>query len=355
MDTRRFQIEDLERIFYLTRECGLNRNVTLQDWVSIVRWSVFDNPFNTLGEFGEILVDDGKPIGFIGYSFRPFRLDNTRTTACLVGDLSIHPNYRGGLGTEFFENTVRQFQDTVVFSTHFTSVAAHIWKKFGGREIDNTGNTFRGIISLESFMRSKLVGYSGLLSISTNVGLTKLAKYVLTKYGIREVEVSPTSEKLIYPFSFNKHNRSSIEGLCSKFLDTYDVGIYRTYKYLIWRYIRHPFRCRFHAFALEAPNGVLVGIGILKVDLNDIVYIYDIVYDPNVERIEEKMISSAVELSKKLGGTIMFSKYINRKIMCVLQNFGFTQTKKDYNQYVIISKPKQNGHTLFAYSDFKDY
>ena len=78
----------------------------------------------------------------------------------------------------------------------------------------------------------------------------------------KQLLIPSKNTRLPIEFSFDLSLHSQkVDQVCTEYMKQYELGINKSYAYLQWRYLNHPFSQNYYFFSLKAPDNELVGIG----------------------------------------------------------------------------------------------
>jgi len=352
---REFKRTELEEAFDLI-QVSAGEHLLKKDWIAKQNWSIFDNPVKEAAvPEGHIVERSNKLIGFIGCSCRLFKLRDSFLVAVSFQNQVVHPEHRGIEGVRFTKKCIEYFKGYVLIGTAFNKVSSIVWERFGARSVVDTDLTFNGIISAQNYINNITMSrFPNLLKYANRLGfLSYFSRLFLKIFKKTELKVFVNIYEIEYPYQLNLNKKDKIDNLCKKYSTLYDIGIYRNYEYLCWRYLKHPLY-KYHIFALKKERN-LIGIGIVKVvDTSRTVQVCELIYEPDLFEIEKYMFFAAMSTGKKNGGAVISSKIINYKFKEVFKELKLDVHKRDYYSYMIVAKEKNLGRVLFTYGDFKD-
>ncbi len=351
MILRAIRRDDLGAIYDLNRAADQLKGISRDDWLRLKAWFYYgyldsETAPALLGE------TDGRVVAFLGGTHLPFKIGGEIVTAVSVGDLVIHPDYRGPMAFSFSSDCIRHHRGKVVVGMHFSELANAIWKRLGARDVADTDTTFTGLVSVRRALEKRHPRSAFALRIVDRLGLSSAWPLLARLVGKAEVPGSDGAYELDMDFDLEA-NRDDVERLCERYSVLYDVGVLRDFRYLSWRYVKHPLTS-YDAFAL-GDSGAPIGIGILKVAADGGVQLCDVVYDPSVPDIERHVLSAAVRSARHRAGVVLYSKRVNERFVDGFEPAGFRKGTKPYNSYMVVCDGPELDRVAFTYGDFKSY
>ena len=350
--------DELRKAFALTRAAGLNRREDEDNWLRLKRWSFLESRRLVGGDPppGLIAHDDGKAVGFIGFSYRMFRTPGLVTPAVVLCDHAVHPDARGVVGLMMNRATVEAFtsEETrhTILGLHHTEAAGKIWQRFGAGEVAGSDTTFSGLLDTANLATARYPALRPVLRLAQRAGAFGAARRLFAARGYREISVPAQDHGLtITPLqtSGDLAAEAAFLASCSR---PGEMGVVRNGAYLQWRYLDHPDQS--HRLYIVSRGNQRLGLIALRLSAG-MATLCEALYDAAVPAAAVNLVHAAVSTARAAGAAYLRAKPVNRAIAKVMSDLHFEIERKPYNQFWVLPADLIEGEPVYSFGDASGY
>jgi hypothetical protein len=329
---------------------GVHRETSFQKWLAIREWLRL-RPGMESEYIGQGLELEGEIIGFVGTHRDRIKIRENVTEVLVMTDTVVHPRHRGPRGLALARHMIEQQVKQPVCGMHFTKKLGKIWKILGAQEMKESNGTFVAVISWPALLeeRISILRFFHPLLVWLNMGILQPVINIVT--GMKRVRPFVMENlRIIKHASLAACSEQIVSNLCKRFVNAYNIGIYRDYDYLDWRYQRHPFGY-YHWFMVWRASEP-IGLVVFQQGKKNKIYVKEMIFDPYVGGVVEIMVAGMLEAAQMIRASFLVSKSILPSFILQFTDAGFHIKTKEYNQYLLAMQDIVEGPLLFTYGDF---